>query len=67
VVVVGGGPAGVEAAAEVVEAYAGKAVTVVHPGKQLLPTMPPKGGAKARQWLESHGVKVGGSSLTGST
>ncbi|GLC45828.1 hypothetical protein PLESTM_001784400 [Pleodorina starrii] len=58
IAVVGGGPTGVEAAAEVVEAYAGKSVTLIHPGKQLLPAMPPKAGARAKQWLEAHGVKV---------
>ncbi|GIL73417.1 hypothetical protein Vretimale_17578 [Volvox reticuliferus] len=58
IVVVGGGAAGVEVAAEVVEAYAGKAITLVHPGKQLLSTAPPKAGAKAKQFLESKGVKV---------
>ncbi|EFJ43193.1 hypothetical protein VOLCADRAFT_96658 [Volvox carteri f. nagariensis] len=57
IVVVGGGPSGVEAAAEVVEAYAGKALTLVHSGKQLLPTAPPKGGAKAKKFLESRGIK----------
>ncbi|KXZ53435.1 NADH dehydrogenase [Gonium pectorale] len=58
IAVVGGGPAGVEAAAEIVEAYAGKKVTLVHPGKQLLSTLPPKAGATALKWLQAHGVEV---------
>ncbi|GFR49546.1 hypothetical protein Agub_g11590 [Astrephomene gubernaculifera] len=58
IVVVGGGPAGVEAAAEVVEAYAGKAVTLVTRGAALLADLPPKAGRHAQAWLEKHGVKV---------
>ena len=56
--VVGGGPAGVEVAAEIVEAHAGKQVTLVHPGAQLLNGTPPKAGAAAKKWLESHRVTV---------
>ncbi len=59
VVLVGGGPSGVETAAEVVSAFAGKQVTLVHGGERLLPALPPKAGAKAKAWLEAHGVKVG--------
>ncbi|PNH09564.1 Apoptosis-inducing factor B [Tetrabaena socialis] len=58
IVVIGGGPAGVEVAAEIVEAYAGKAVTLVHPRAALLSTLPPKAGAQAKKWLEAHGVKL---------
>ncbi|GIL49748.1 hypothetical protein Vafri_6045 [Volvox africanus] len=58
IVVVGGGPSGVEAAAEVVDAYAGKSITLIHPGKHLLSTAPPRAGAKAKQFLESKGVQV---------
>ncbi|PNW76355.1 hypothetical protein CHLRE_12g556228v5 [Chlamydomonas reinhardtii] len=58
IVVVGGGPAGVEVAAEIVEAHAGKQVTLVHPGAQLLNGTPPKAGAAAKKWLESHRVTV---------
>ncbi len=59
VVLVGGGPSGVETAAEIVSAFAGKQVTLVHGGERLLPALPPKAGAKARAWLEAHGVQVG--------
>ncbi|KAG2433699.1 hypothetical protein HXX76_008068 [Chlamydomonas incerta] len=58
IVVVGGGPAGVEVAAEIVEAHAGKAVTLVHPGAQLLSGTPPKAGESAKKWLEAHRVTV---------
>jgi NADH dehydrogenase FAD-containing subunit len=60
IAVVGGGAAGVEAAAEVAEAFPGKAITLVHPGKRLLPTLPPKAGALAESWLEAHKVEVSG-------
>lgn len=59
VVLVGGGPSGVETAAEIVCAFAGKQVTLVHGGERLLPALPPKAGAKAKAWLEAHRVKVG--------
>ncbi|KAG2438421.1 hypothetical protein HYH02_010876 [Chlamydomonas schloesseri] len=58
IVVVGGGPAGVEVAAEIVKAHAGKAVTLVHPGAQLLNGTPAKAGAAAKKWLEGHRVTV---------
>ncbi|GLI64564.1 hypothetical protein VaNZ11_007885 [Volvox africanus] len=58
IVVVGGGPSGVEATAEVVEAFAGKSITLIHPAKHLLTTAPPRAGAKAKQFLESKGVQV---------
>lgn len=58
VVLVGGGPSGVETAAEIVCAFAGKQVTLVHGGERLLPALPPKAGAKAKAWLEAHRVKV---------
>ncbi|KAG2438422.1 hypothetical protein HYH02_010877 [Chlamydomonas schloesseri] len=58
VLVVGGGPSGVELAAEVVDAFAGKAVTLVHAGPRLLQELPPRAGATAQRWLEAHHVKV---------
>ncbi|KAG2484043.1 hypothetical protein HYH03_017133 [Edaphochlamys debaryana] len=58
VAIIGGGPVGVEAAAEIVEVYAGKAVTLVHPGEHLLTGQPPKLGQESQKWLEAHGVKV---------
>lgn len=58
IVVVGGGPAGVEAAAEIVEAYAGKKITLVTPGARLLESSPAKIGAHAKAWLAQHGVSV---------
>ncbi|KAG2433696.1 hypothetical protein HXX76_008066 [Chlamydomonas incerta] len=58
VLVVGGGPSGVEMAAEIVDTFAGKAVTLVHGGKRLLQELPPRAGAAAQKWLEAHHVKV---------
>lgn len=58
VLVVGGGPTGVEVAAEIITAYPDKKVTLVHSGAYLLA---PKGaayGKKAFNFLTSKGVKV---------
>ena len=48
-----------ELAAEIVEAFAGKNVTMVHSGKRLFDTKPEKVGKNATEWLKAHGVKVG--------
>ncbi|KAG2484044.1 hypothetical protein HYH03_017134 [Edaphochlamys debaryana] len=58
VAIIGGGPVGVEAAAEIVEAYAGKLITLVCSGPHLLPDQPPKLGVEAQLWLEAQGVHV---------
>ncbi len=59
VVIVGGGPLGIEYAAEVVETFAGKSVTLVHSGARLLEAKKEKLGNFAKKWLEEHGVTVG--------
>lgn len=56
--VVGGGPSGVEAAAEVATTFAGKSITLVHPLSRLLSNAPPKAGTLAQRFLEKLGVKV---------
>ncbi|GBF90381.1 hypothetical protein Rsub_02487 [Raphidocelis subcapitata] len=58
VVVVGGGPLGVELAGEILTDLPGKPVVVVHSGPRLLQDLPCRAGALARGWLEAHGCKV---------
>jgi NADH dehydrogenase FAD-containing subunit len=58
VVVVGGGPVGVELAAEVAEAFPGKHVTLIAAGKELLPRMAPAARARAAAWLAARRVEV---------
>ena len=59
VAVLGGGQAGVEVAAEVAgEFRGGKRVLLVCSTERLLPGMPPRAGAFARQWLEGRGVEI---------
>lgn len=58
IVVVGGGPQGVELMAEIATAYAGKNLTLVHSGPRLLDMAAEKMSKHAQKFLESHGVKV---------
>ncbi|CAN6362323.1 unnamed protein product [Urochloa humidicola] len=58
VLVVGGGPIGVELAAEIVMDCPEKRVTVVHGGPRLLKVMGPRASAKALEWLRSKNVAV---------
>ncbi|GKQ41836.1 NAD(P)/FAD-dependent oxidoreductase [Streptomyces sp. A012304] len=59
ILVVGGGPSGVELSAEVRLARPDARVTLAHSGAELLNTTgSARAGRKARAWLESHGVEV---------
>mmetsp|Transcript_24199 Transcript_24199/g.52882 ORF Transcript_24199/g.52882 Transcript_24199/m.52882 type:complete len:364 (+) Transcript_24199:91-1182(+) len=58
IVLVGGGPVGIEMAAEILETYAGKQVTLVHSGPRLLETKSEGLGKKAEDWLKSKGAKI---------
>ncbi|MEV5436856.1 FAD-dependent oxidoreductase [Streptomyces sp. NPDC052682] len=59
VLVVGGGPSGVELAAEIRLARPDARVTLAHSGPALLhSTGSARAGDKARAWLESHDVEV---------
>ncbi|TPQ18878.1 NAD(P)/FAD-dependent oxidoreductase [Streptomyces sporangiiformans] len=59
VLVVGGGPSGVELSAEIRLARPDARVTLAHSGSALLDnTGSARAGHKARAWLESHGVEV---------
>lgn len=56
--VIGGGPVGVELAAEIVAAYPGKKVTVVDGGPQLLGRVNARARAYATRFLQSRGVQL---------
>uniref|UniRef100_A0A0E0MCQ0 FAD/NAD(P)-binding domain-containing protein n=1 Tax=Oryza punctata TaxID=4537 RepID=A0A0E0MCQ0_ORYPU len=58
VLIVGGGPIGVELAAEIVMGNPEKRVTIVHGGPRLLMVMGEKASAKALEWLRSKNVTV---------
>jgi NADH dehydrogenase FAD-containing subunit len=60
VLVIGGGPLGVEAAAELLtDAPAVARVTLVHGSGRLMPSLPPRAGALAKAWLESEARGAG--------
>lgn len=58
VLIVGGGPIGVELAAEIVMKSPEKRVTIVHGGPRLLMVMGARASAKALEWLRSKHVTV---------
>ncbi|CAN8252542.1 unnamed protein product [Cochlearia groenlandica] len=58
VLVVGGGPSGVELAAEIAVDFPEKKVTLVHKGPRLLEFVGERAGDKAFDWLESKKVEV---------
>jgi NADH dehydrogenase FAD-containing subunit len=58
VLIIGGGPTGVELAAEIAVDYPGKKVTLVHRGPRLLEFMGEKASKKCLDWLTSKKVEV---------
>ncbi|XP_057464585.1 uncharacterized protein LOC130754390 [Actinidia eriantha] len=58
ILIVGGGPSGVELAGEIAVDYPGKKVTLVHNGFRLLEFIGPKASHKALDWLKSKHVEV---------
>ncbi|KAI3458793.1 hypothetical protein Pfo_015456 [Paulownia fortunei] len=58
ILIVGGGPTGVELAAEIVVDSPDKKVTLVHRGSRLLEFIGEKAGRKALDWLNSKKVEV---------
>jgi NADH dehydrogenase FAD-containing subunit len=58
VVIVGGGPIGVELAGEITAAYPGKRVTLIHASDRLLPALGKGASRKAQRVLEQHGVRI---------
>lgn len=58
VLIVGGGPTGVELAGEIAVDFPDKKVTIVHRGNRLLDFVGEKAGRKALNWLVSKKVEV---------
>lgn len=58
ILILGGGAVGVELAAEIVDFFPNKQVTLVDASPTLVPLFPIKVGAYAAQWLTNHGVKL---------
>nr|GEV39262.1 apoptosis-inducing factor homolog A-like [Tanacetum cinerariifolium] len=56
--IVGGGPTGVELAGEIATDFPGKKVTLVHRGTKLLEFIGESAGKKALNWLNARNVKV---------
>ncbi|CAA3010828.1 apoptosis-inducing factor homolog B [Olea europaea subsp. europaea] len=58
VLIVGGGPTGVELSAEIAVDYPDKRVVLVHDGSRLLEFIGPKAADKTLEWLKSKNVEV---------
>lgn len=58
VLIVGGGPTGVELASEIAVDYPDKRVVLVHDGSRLLEFIGPKAADKTLEWLKSKNVEV---------
>lgn len=58
ILIVGGGPTGVELAGEIAFDYPEKDVTLVHDGYRLLEFIGPKASNKSLEWLKSKHVDV---------
>lgn len=58
ILIVGGGPIGVEVAGEIVETWPDKAVTIVEAGPRLLAGTSEKAAAHATRFLKRHGVEI---------
>jgi len=58
VVIVGGGPIGVELAGEIIAAYPSKRLVLVHATDRLLPALGKGASRKAQRVLEQRGVRV---------
>ncbi|CAM6041243.1 unnamed protein product [Sphagnum compactum] len=58
VLIIGGGPVGVELAGEIVVDFPTKKVTLLHSGDRLIDFLGPKASKKALTWLKSKNVEV---------
>ena len=58
VLIIGGGIVGVELAAEIIEAFPDKKITIIHAHSELIERNPRKARDYARQFLEKRGVKL---------
>jgi NADH dehydrogenase FAD-containing subunit len=58
ILIVGGGPVGVEIAGEILEDLPGKKLTLIHSGPQLLPSLTPRPQRYALAHLQKRGAEV---------
>ncbi|KAK2640818.1 hypothetical protein Ddye_022581 [Dipteronia dyeriana] len=58
ILIVGGGPTGVELAGEIAVDFPDKKVTLVHKGSRLLEFIGPKAADKTLKWLKSNNIEV---------
>lgn len=58
ILIVGGGPSGVELAGEIAVDFPDKIITLVHEGPRLLEFIGPKASNKTLEWLKSKHVEV---------
>lgn len=58
ILIIGGGPTGVELAGEIVHDFPEKKITLVHRGSRLLQFIGPKASQKSLEWLTSKKVEV---------
>ncbi|XP_054814721.1 uncharacterized protein LOC129315180 isoform X2 [Prosopis cineraria] len=58
ILIIGGGPTGVELAGEIAVDFPDKKVTLVHRGSRLMEFIGPKAADKTLKWFESKGVEV---------
>ncbi|OWM73624.1 apoptosis-inducing factor 2-like [Punica granatum] len=58
ILIIGGGPVGVELAGEIAADFPEKKITLVHRGSRLLEFIGPKASDKTLNWLRSKGVEV---------
>lgn len=58
VLIVGGGLVGVELAAEIIDHYPDKEVTIIHAHDNLMARQHPRAAQYAKKWLQQKGVKI---------
>lgn len=58
IIIVGGGPSGIEIAAEIITIFPSKRVTIIHNHDRILQTFTEKASKKAHDFLVSRGVRI---------
>jgi NADH dehydrogenase FAD-containing subunit len=58
ILIIGGGPVGVELAGEIVVDFPTKKVTLIQSGDRLIDFLGPKASEKTLKWLQSRNVEV---------
>ncbi|BBN06829.1 apoptosis-inducing factor 2 [Marchantia polymorpha subsp. ruderalis] len=58
ILIIGGGPVGVELAGEILQDFPKKKVTLIHSGDRLIQFLGPKASEKAEKWLKTKGAEV---------